>query len=344
MRASRRRHLHRAFLLASLLAAFSGCQQAPPAHGPALPLVRPVPDAPGRLLYARLRPDARSAFMTFEPATGALAELVVFPPGVIAGMPAASPDGAQVAYSAYRPGKDPTDPGGTDLYVMDAAGGRQHLVATHPQAGESLTEPAWAPDGRALYVTHVARDGAMRIERISLSDRRRQTVIANASYPTVAPDGRVGFIRMDPSLRIQELWVAQADGRGARRIVAGSPFAGMAFPRFAPAADLIVFAAIGGPVGSPSPRSERPVPLWQRGRAAFAHAVPWDLWIVASDGTGLRQVTNLKEDYPVPVWSADGHWIAFTGEFGLYLLRHAEKRVVRVHDEGAGSGLAWLSR
>jgi Tol biopolymer transport system component len=69
-----------------------------------------------------------------------------------------------------------------------------------------------------------------------------------------------------------------------------------------------------------------------------------DLWMISADGTGLRQLTNLSEDDPVSVWSPDGRWVAFTGALGLYLLDVTRGTVIRIHDEGGGGGLTWLTR
>jgi Tol biopolymer transport system component len=67
-----------------------------------------------------------------------------------------------------------------------------------------------------------------------------------------------------------------------------------------------------------------------------------DIWIVNSDGRGLQQLTQLGEDDPVPAWSPDGRWIAFTGAAGLYLLDPARKELKLLHTDGGGPGLTWL--
>lgn len=75
---------------------------------------------------------------------------------------------------------------------------------------------------------------------------------------------------------------------------------------------------------------------------AVAHAIPWDLWIVGVDGTALTRLTFLNENVPAPAWSPDGRWIAFTGEYGLYLLEVANRRVLRVSPEIATGGMTWV--
>lgn len=58
----------------------------------------------------------------------------------------------------------------------------------------------------------------------------------------------------------------------------------------------------------------------------------------------MRRLTDLSEDTPVPVWSSDGKWIAFTAEFGLYLLDADGKQVRRLAEDFTTGGVAWLDR
>jgi Tol biopolymer transport system component len=70
--------------------------------------------------------------------------------------------------------------------------------------------------------------------------------------------------------------------------------------------------------------------------------VPWELWVVNADGTGLRRLTDIREDNPFPAWSPDGRWIALKGEIGLYLIDADGKQTRRLAQELASEGLSWL--
>ena len=61
----------------------------------------------------------------------------------------------------------------------------------------------------------------------------------------------------------------------------------------------------------------------------------------ARPNRGLTLLTDIGEDSPMPAWSPDGGWIAFTGELGLYLVNVEEKRSVLLRAEQA-FGVTWL--
>jgi Tol biopolymer transport system component len=287
-------------------------------------------------------------FRTFAPATGATADLIVFPAGHYAGMPAVSPDGRRVAFSLFRPGTvTAPDSGGADLYVMVSDGTRERLMVAHDAPGAALTNPVWAPDGRALYFTRIGRDGHARIERVSQDGSNPQTVMNDGEAPTLSPGGYMAFVRTALSANTQALMIARADGRGLRTLVDPAKFLTLMVPRFSPDGSRVVFAAAGG-------SRPRPTHGWSPPGSGFsvrfgledawAHGLPMDLWIIRADGSNLRPLTDLGEDDPVSVWSPDGRWIAFTGALGLYLIDVARGTVLRIHDEGGGGGLAWLDR
>ncbi len=338
--------LRRAIALAGLLLVISAGWQASVAAS--LPLAGPVSGVSGRLLYVSVRSDNRSVFRTFTPGTKAVADLVAFPAGSYAASPAVSPDGGRVAYSAYHPGAAGSgDPGGADVFLMNVDGTHERLLAAHEAPGVSLIDTAWAPDGHALYFTRIGPDGGAQVEQILQDGSKRHVVVKEAENPTVSTKGPIAFVRTSLPSYAQTLLIVDADGRGARPLVRSSTFLTLMFPQFSPDGSRIVFAASGGPRPRPTRRSDRPglaAAVWPAPPVAWAHGLPMDLWMINTDGTSLRPLTELGEDDPVSVWSPDGRWIAFTGALGLYLLDVGRGTVIRIHDEGGGGGLAWLSR
>ena len=305
----------------------------------AIPLSGPVRAAPGRLLFG-----TQGQFKTFAPATKAV-QTLPGPEGWFAGEPAASPDGGLIAFATTTRSADGFYSTGTDLYLMTPDGTGRRRLLEHDASGVSYTEPAWAPDGESLYFTRVAGGGKVRVERVRPDGSGRVVAAEGAHSPTVSSQGRVAFLTTNAATFTQSLWVQDADG-GRRRIVGEGNFTALSSPRFSPDGERVVFAAVGGPE-APNPRSEAPNPRrtpWRWVDGAVAHAIPWDLWMVGVDGTGLARLTFLNENVPVPAWSADGRWIAFTGEYGLYLLEVATKRTLRVSGEVATGGLTWMLR
>ena len=68
--------------------------------------------------------------------------------------PAWSPDGAQIAFLAARPGGDDGDEARTQVYVLPVDGGEAYPVTAHDEA---VTRFRLSPDGRTLLF--LARDG-----------------------------------------------------------------------------------------------------------------------------------------------------------------------------------------
>jgi Tol biopolymer transport system component len=302
-----------------------------------IPLSGPVRDAPGRLLFG-----AQGQFKTFTPATKAVTTLPG-PEGWFAGQPAASPDGRLIAFATTTRSAEGFYSTGTDLYLMAPDGTGRRRLLEHDASGVSYTEPAWDPGGKMLYYTRVAGGGKVRIERARLDGTGRAIVAEGAHSPTVSARGRLAFLTTNASTVTQSLWVRDANGT-RRRAVGEDTFSALSSPRFSPDGEHLAFAAVGGPEG-PNPRSELPWHrrhAWRGVESAAGHAVPWDLWIVGTDGTALTRVTFLNENVPVPAWSPDGRWIAFSGEYGLYLLEVAGRRVLRVSPEIANGGMTWV--
>ncbi len=316
----------------SALAISAACSPA----GPRQPLSGPVPEALGRLVYA----EPGGALWSLEPATKHTESFAALPAGSYVGHLAISPDGTGLAYSGLIQDPQRRSGSGADLFVMDLASRRSSLVAEAFE-DDAYTQSAWSPDGRMLYVTRVARGQPPHIERMTSTGTARTTIVTGHS-PTVAPDGRLGYLT-GPRDRRQTLWVADAAGQNPRRVVSDKEFQALAAPRFAPDAPRIVFAAVGDPRKGRD-RGEAPdAPGWLRIPVAHAHGgPPWDLWLINADGSGLRRLTNLREDYLVPTWSPDGRWIAFVGELGVYLFEFKTERLLRLTEQTSTAGLAWI--
>jgi Tol biopolymer transport system component len=311
-----------------------------------IPVTGPVAGVPGRLLFVAHSPQGRSVLRTFEIATGTIKDLVVHPEGQYAATPAAAPDGRTVAYSLYRPAPQGlAQVGGVDLESVNADGTNRRTLLAHHASGVSLSEPAWAKDGRSIYYTRTLPDGSRSIDRVDAAGRTR-TIIPDATGPTVSGT-RAAFLRTNPQTFAQSLWIARVNGQDARTLVSDSVFLQLGTPRFSPDGSHIAFAAAGGPPRPLPKRTERgPTPpnRWWAPRTAWAHGPPMDLWLVDARGIGLRALTALGEDDTIPAWSSNGRWIAFTGVAGLYLVEVSTRQVRLIVEDGSGGGLTWLSR
>ena len=363
--------IHRLALAGALaLVLVSACRPSDPRR---LPLSGPLPQVGGTLVFPR-----PGGLWSVRPSTATRRLLRPFAPGAYVGDPAASPDGRLIAYTALFPNPDGSYPQGTDVYVMSADGQTQRRVVAYDAEAGSAMQPAWDHRGQRLFVVRQTREAATRVEEVALDGTRLRVVVADGSWPTVAPDGAVAYLSTHRQTRRPQLWVREP-GRPPRLLVGGA-FLGLVAPRFAPDGQRIVFSGFGGPPmrarrgadaagpgraapgraiptgGARGAPCGRAMPLagwqdWLRSQVlnrrpgparVQAHGIPWDLWMVARDGGGLERLTEVAEDGIMPAWSPDGRWIAFTGELGLFLYETATARLLRLTDESAGGGITWL--
>jgi Tol biopolymer transport system component/mono/diheme cytochrome c family protein len=273
--------------------------------------------------------------------------------------PAISPDGKQVAYVALiQPSPTAALPVPTSaLFVMniDGTGSRQ---VWEPEEG-LLGMPAWAPDGQALYVAANgvksvagASGRQLQIVRVNLASGATQSALDDALDPTFSRDGqRMAFLQLNQDGFTMSLLTANADGSGARVLIDGKDFQGFYAPRFSPDGKRLVVAAIGGPQtdgqGNPAPPPGAATPLdgllsLLAPATAEAHGLPWDLWTVNVDGSGLRRLTQFYEDLPMATFSPDGKQLAVMGAGGIYLLDADGANLRRIDPVGDHGGLEWV--
>jgi hypothetical protein len=252
-------------------------EPSPTAVGPkALPTVRALPTT-GRLLVVHA-----GNFFRFDLASLQETPLSHFPKNAYAAAPALTPDWKRVAYGYYVIPADPTNVGGSDLYVVEASGGEGRLVRLHPGPDAGYEEPCWTADGTALLATlrePIDVQGQFQgerqsIVRVGLDGSEPIPLVDNGQSPTASPDGKsLAYLGVDTQGRQRGLWVADAAGRGARPARrAGLPLpARRASPRTAAASPLPRPAAPArrppSTRSAPGPSSALPRPTTPPGRS-----------------------------------------------------------------------------
>ena len=279
--------------------------------------------------------------------------------GSYAEYPTFSPDGSQVAFVAITPPPVTSTlplPSST-LYVMGADGSGLR-AAWKPEQG-LLGMPAWAADGQALYV---AANGVkslpggsdtgrqLQVVRLDLASGAAQPLLNDALDPSLSRDGsRLAYLKLSADGYTMSLMVAVPDGSGAKELIGGQDFQGFYAPRFSPDGRQIVVAGIGGPQtdqqGNPVKASapsilDRALGLFEPATAE-AHGLPWDLWVVNVDGTGLRRLTSFYEDLPMAAFAPDGRQVAVMGLGGIYLMTPDGTQLRRIDPTGDHGGLDW---
>ncbi|MDB5081524.1 MAG: hypothetical protein JWP00_3448 [Chloroflexi bacterium] len=213
------------------------------------------------------------------------------------------------------------------------------------------------------------------ISRMELATGTREKLVDDAREPAPLADGKqVAFISVKASTGTYEtnLQVLNLETKEVKTLLDPKlGFIAAYLPRSSPDGQLLVFAAAGGPDINPyaSQPTTTPTPGAVKGgntglaraggfslgltgllpfgqkpnalNAPPAHGVPFDLWLIKPDGTGLKRLTVLFEDQPMAAWSADGKKIAFLAGQGFYTIDSDGKNLVKKSDKGGHAGFDW---
>jgi Tol biopolymer transport system component len=205
---------------------------------------------------------------------------------VDATLPSWSPHGQRIAF-AMRLGQ----PAHGHIWTILADGGGP-VPATSGAARD--WDPAWSPDGKYLYFVS-DRGGSMNLWRVRIEESSGQTLAS--PEPITTPATSLAHIAIS------------ADGR---RLAYSSV---LVTTNVQKAAFDPSRAEVGAPawITSGTRRWSNPEPAPDGKSVAFYSLVEpqGDLYVIRSDGTGLRQLTGDTATDRLPRWSPDGAWIAF---------------------------------
>lgn len=189
--------------------------------------------------------------------------------GMDARDPAWSPNGSRIVFTR-------ADGSSLDLWTLQVANGAGLRRLTSGPAQDF--EPAWSPDGRRIAFTRGFDQGDPGdIYVLTLSSGHIVRITSSPAYDhqlAWAPGGRRLVFERDYDAS-SSIFVVNADGSHLVRLTRGPHFDVM--PAFSPDGRFIAFG------------SDRGVTLS-------------DLWIMTSDGTGLRRVRSLQYGEGAPDW------------------------------------------
>lgn len=199
-----------------------------------------------------------------------------------------SADGGRIVFASNRTGN-------YQIYTMNAGGSGVTRV-THDANDDR--RPTWTADGHILFQNGSFPNRA--IFRINADGNGLQQLTPdssdNATVAAAPRGGRIAFssTRGDGT---QRLYVANADGSGAQLVLPSPPGPETADVEadWSPRGNELLFErfTFGGPVTS-------------------------DFYLVHTDGTGLRRLTNTPDRLELqPAWSPDGTKITFLGFTGV---------------------------
>ena len=205
-----------------------------------------------------------------------------------------------------------------------------------------VLSPPGAPVADRLYqIMHVDEQTGVR-----------QLEIDGGYEIALSRDGKQRiFLRWHANLAAFTLNSAGSDGGGEREVIPYGAFLNIVNPRFSPDGRRIIFASTTGPVTDPqgnplSERTQSPVDgllsLFTP-EAAEAHASLLELWIINTDGTGLRRLTHMGLDTPMAVFSPDGTHIIIMDANGIYLMNADGTSLRKIDPLGDHGGLDWAA-
>jgi Tol biopolymer transport system component len=286
--------------------------------------------------------------------------------------PAWSPDSTRIVYASISQELRPANTEGFgELWVVSATGGdsmllcgcdatlphwspnghriafgqllgavRQANVVTIPaEGGEPVAvtadsdvswNPVWAPDGRHLYYVS-NRGGSTNVWRVAIDEATGRvlgepepltTPAPFAAHLTISADGqRLAYSSVQETQNVFRLGLDPATGEAQGDpvpVTRGTRF--WSNPDPSPDGQSVVFYSQVQPEG--------------------------DLYVIRTDGTGLRQVTSDAATDRVPRWSPDGEWIVSfsdrSGDFQVWKSRVDGSELQQVRgDLGEGTVSAW---
>jgi hypothetical protein len=166
-----------------------------------------------------------------------------------AGDPVMAPSGASVVFQRLKLVKEL--PGGEDvllksaIWSLDVGSGSVRRL-TKWRVGSFLEPSSFSADGSLLAAELRDRQG-LRSVAVDLRSRHLTPLVREASEPVFSADGsRLAFVRLEdktpislPSHPVSELWVANADGSEAKRLLHRKGY--ISFPSWDPSSSRLSF-------------------------------------------------------------------------------------------------------
>ncbi len=168
------------------------------------------------------------------------------------------------------------------LITVDVTGGNEHIIAGNLE--DQL--PTWSPDGTSIiFLSRRSGQRASELFLVSSVGGGELKFVGNGEYPTWAPDNRLAF----------KGW--ESTGVGLR----------LSKPDLTDIQALTDTDTDTAPAVSPDGR-----------QIAFMSRRDgnWNIYLVRSDGKGLKQLTDDPANDGLPTWSPDGKVIAFVSSRG----------------------------
>jgi hypothetical protein len=298
---------------------------------------QPAP-APGNILAPAAR---QAAWLSLEaPRPRMLTHVVA--PSYVSDVDVSPAHGAVVA--VYSKFKDQPDIGG-DLMHLDLTSGELTPLVTRDVAAESLGAPAWFGSQVAFeradttppavgYAYQAAVRYPSRVEVVQADGSGRKVLIDDARQPSPSPDAsQLVYVRSSP----HGASILVGDGVSERELLPAGSFVDVAGPRFSPDGQRIAFV-----VTENVAHDLNPLEALLGVSVAYAHGLPFDVWVMAADGSDAHLLAALGADDPTLSWSPDGTQLFAYGGTGSYIIDVATGQIASFPYIVGYGGTAWL--
>jgi Tol biopolymer transport system component len=290
----------------------------------------------GRIIFQNSVQSVASLHMSIQSldlSTGKITTIFDAPPHSWIDFMSVAPDGRQLVMSYFPapPANAPSTLGQQNLFILPSDGSNQPkaLMPTLQGAGDQYRQPAWSPDGKYIYYSHVDFNAPARVsgQNFSFYEIYRMAYpggvaekLADAAYwPRLSLDGSLlVYVTLDPVDGTNKLFVANPDGSGAHpvNISGGYVPSTIEAPLISVDNKSILFSA-----EDPMPTIE---PNWLDRlfgpTRASAHAAPSDWWSVPVSGGSPIRLTYLAADALYGSFSPDGKYIASYSDGGIFVM------------------------
>ncbi len=244
----------------------------------------------------------------------------------------------------YTQFPDHTSIGG-DIIRLDLASGDMTPLVQRADPTESLGAPTWFGSQIAFersdlstpavgYAYQAAVRYPTRIEVVQPDGGGRAVLIDDARQPSPSPDAtQLVYVRSAPNGGA----ILVGDGTTERELLAAGGFPDVASPKFSPDGRRIAFV-VATPIAYQPSLLEQLLDL----RVAYAHGLPFDVWIMDVDGSNPHLLAATQADDPSIAWSPDGSQLFVYGGTGSYIVDVATGDLARYPYITGYGGTSWV--
>jgi len=261
-----------------------------------------------------------------------------------------SPDARQLIMS-YMPPSQSSTPSSRALYMipLDETAPPQVLFSP-PTPDDHYVHAEWSPDGKYVYYAHYNNnirlpgmiDPVYDIFRMKYPEGQTERIADNAFWPRISSDSTsLVYVSINPDSGKNELYVANANGSNARRIVLSGSLAPEIIdaPIFSPDGGSVIFSA------PPPPQASRP--NWFEKlmgiQVAKAHSIPSDWWSVPVTGGAPTRLTHLQTIRLFASISPDKKYIASLSGEGIFVMDQTGSNLTQLlFNPGVSGTVSWI--